>query len=223
MRTMAILLTLLAPAVLVCADAPAPASDDLAEASAGGVPLAGYPTEDPQDTTQLVVRRVWTGAGASPLGGLTPDGRYMTFVDWPRNDLALRDMQTGDVRYLTDRRAGDPEGAYPNESIVSPDGKRVAYHWYPGGWIWEMHVVDIDGSNRATLLEGVEGWAEPTDWTPDGEEILVGLQREDDGPFALALVSASDGSIRVLKEFSPGYGVTRDSPRMADMWSMTLR
>jgi Tol biopolymer transport system component len=157
-----------------------------------------------QDSTQLVLRRVWSGPLAASYGGLTPDGRFMTFVDRPRNDLALRDMRTGEVRHLTDRRAGDPEGAYPDESIISHDGKRVAYHWYAGGWVWELHVVDIDGSNRKILLRDVAGWAEPTDFTPDGRDLLVGLQREDDGPFALALVSISDGSTRVLREFDPG-------------------
>jgi len=155
----------------------------------------------PQDTGQVILRRVWSGPEASPWGGLSPDGRYVTFVEWPRGDLALRDMRTGEVRCLTNRSENDPEGAYPDVSIMSRDGRRVAYSWYPGDWVWEMHVVDIDGSNRKILLQGPEGNAEPFDFSPDGQEVLVSLPIPGERRKALALVSVADGSKRVLKEF----------------------
>ncbi len=162
-----------------------------------------------QDTSQLVLRRVWSGAQARPIGGLSPDGRYITFVD-SRSDLALRDMRTGEVKYLTNRRAGDPRGGYVDYAVVSHDGKRVAYHWYLGHRAWELHVVDIDGSNRRVLVDQAV-WTMPLDWTPDGRGILVMLRRDNDASTAIALVSASDGSVRVLKEFTQGGGDARFS------------
>jgi Tol biopolymer transport system component len=63
-------------------------------------------------------------------------------------------------------------------------------------------VVDIDGSHRKKLLEGIEGEIGWFGWTPDGRELLLALQREDAGPMPLVLVSTLDGSVRVLKDFA---------------------
>jgi Tol biopolymer transport system component len=153
-----------------------------------------------QDTSRMILRRVWSGPQANALGRVTPDGRYLTFVYWP--DVGLRDMQTGALRRVTDAAAWDTTGGYADMSVVSPDGKRVAYQWAPGWWAWALEVIDLDGSNRKTLLSGTPGTpgeAYPMDWTPDGRDVLTSIRRED-GSTALALVSASTGAVQVLTE-----------------------
>ena len=162
------------------------------------LPDTGHPQQ--QDTSRMVLRRVWSGPQANALGRVTPDGRYLTFVYWP--DVGLRDMQTGALRRVTDAAAWDTTGGYADQSVVSPDGKRVAYQWAPGWWAWALEVIDLDGSNRKTLLSGTPGTpgeAYPMDWTPDGRDVLTSIRREN-GSTALALVSASTGAVQLLTE-----------------------
>lgn len=184
----------------------------LAMLVAGGIPDMQRPAQtqllharalQQQDTSRMILRRVWSGPQANALGRVTPDGRYLTFVYWP--DVGLRDMQSGALRRVTDAAAWDPTGGYADMSVVSPDGKRVAYQWAPGWWAWALEVIDLDGSNRKTLLSGsspTPGEAYPMDWTPDGREVLIATRAN--GKAALALVSASTGAVRVLAEVDHG-------------------
>lgn len=166
-------------------------------------PSFAFTAEEVQDTT-LVMRRVWAGQGlVDDLGTPTPDGRLLTFVDWSTGNLAIRDMATGEFRNLTHKPISDP--GYGEYSVVSPDGKRVAYHWYPGGWVFELHVVDIDGSNDRILVAGEDvQYVAPDAWLPDGSAILARMERG--GENAIVLVSLEDGSIRVLKELGSRRG-----------------
>jgi len=149
------------------------------------------------------MRRVWSGPGVDNLGDPTPDGSHLTFVDWSTGNLAIRDMATGGVRNITTKETSG--GGYAELSVVSPDGKRVAYHWYPGGWIWELHVVDIDGSNHRVLVAGEDVlYVAPQAWSPDGTSILARLDRG--GENAIVLVSPENGSIRTLKSLGGRTG-----------------
>ncbi len=202
MRTMPMMLALFAPGLWLCTDGPARASGSDGMTLAGLLlgPVTG---QEAGDSTQMVVRRVWSGPWVDALGQPTPDGRFLTFMDWSTGNLAVREMSTGEVRHLTHKPTTD--AGYGELSAVSPDGKRVAYHWYPGAWTWELRVVDLDGTNDRLLLRDEEGgplYAPPRDWSPDGREILVSLTRGrgESARSAIVLVSVADGSVRVLKD-----------------------
>ena len=77
----------------------------------------------------LTVRQVWSGPPLVALGGVTPDGRYLTFVDWESGDLAVRDLATGKNRRLTGKGSWAQSDEFAESSVVSPDGQEVAYVW----------------------------------------------------------------------------------------------
>jgi len=153
-------------------------------------PSFAFTAEEVQDTT-LVMRRVWAGPDrVDDLGTPTPDGRLLTFVDWSTGNLAIRDMATGETRNLTHK--GISDAGYGEYSVVSPDGRRVAYHWYPGGWVFELRVVDIDGSNDRLLVAGDDvQYVAPYAWLTDGSAIVARMNRG--GENAIVLVSVEDG------------------------------
>ena len=63
-------------------------------------------------------------------GAPSRDGAYLTFDEWPSEDLAIHDFATGKDRPLTKHR-GTSEFVYL--SVPSPDGKHVAYGWSDRG------------------------------------------------------------------------------------------
>ena len=81
-------------------DADRAVDEDRAPTEAG---LMGSLGADPagQDSTPMVVRRVWGGPDVNLWGDVSPDGQHLTFVDGDGN-LAIRELGTGEVRRLTE-------------------------------------------------------------------------------------------------------------------------
>ena len=131
----------------------------------------------------------------------SPDGRLMVFTDWDNNDLAIRDMSTGQVRRLFAKpaTASKDDDSFPETPVFSPDLKQVAYLWWQNDRA-ELRITQTEpGSKPRTLLNTPEiTWYELAGWFPDGKSMLVFLKRPDKTR-DLSRVSASDGTITRLK------------------------
>ncbi len=176
-------------------------------------------------SSEMVTRRVW--AGPLVVGGLSPDGRYLSCVDGTTGDLALLDFATGKTRRLANKASLAEELEF---SAISPDGKEVAYTWKQeqksGIFSTGMRLVRLDGSPPRVLYSSENKFGAPTDWSLDGKYILTALV-EPDSTFQIALVTVADGSVRVLKtldgrwpgamKFSPdGRYIAYDFPQQQD-------
>ena len=146
----------------------------------------------------MKVRQVWAGPDDDLLGAPTRDGRYLTLQDWDSEDLAVRDLTTGQKRRLTHK---DPGFEFALMSLPSPDGQEVAYCWYNKDQIYDLRIVGMDGSNpRVLYASGQTKWVELSDWSPDGKSILAVFQGRDKKN-QIAQIAVKDGSVRVLKAF----------------------
>lgn len=144
------------------------------------------------------VRQVWAGPDDDFLGAPTRDGRYLTLQDWDSQDLAVRDLATGQKRRLTHK---DPGLESALMSLPSPDGQEVAYCWYNKDQFYDLRIVGMDGSNPRVLWASSQmKWVELTDWSPDGKSILAVFQGRDKKNH-IAQIAVKDGSVRVLKAF----------------------
>jgi Tol biopolymer transport system component len=163
----------------------------------------------PGSAPAVTVRQVWAGPEVDTLlGAPSRDGTYLTFRT-ESEDLAIRDLATGQIRQLTKHQTVR-QSAY--SSVPSPDGKQVAYSWDQEGG-GELRVVGLDGAEPRVLYSNAEvRWAQPTDWSPDGKNILAVLSRRD-RTSRIALVSTRDASVHILKNFDGGApGRPRFSP-----------
>jgi len=175
------------------------------------------------------IRPVWPKLKWDIEGAPSPDGKYLSYVDWDTGDLAYRELATGKTHRLTDIEKGSQESAYG--SSWSPDSTQIAYCWENDQEkYYDLRVIRID-NKEPRILQRVgyyDSWIGPCDWTPDGKHILVRLLEE---PFKFGLVSAADGSLRIIKEidilephnnpkggkFSPdGKYIVYDSQQNAD-------
>lgn len=155
-------------------------------------------------------RRVWAGPGVDGMGTPSPDGRFLSFTDWETGDLAVRELSTGTNRRLTGK-TGWESSAYAMHSVISPDGKQVAYAWYDDDQNFDLRIVGIDGTNPHVLYDREPlGYIRPYDWTPDGRHVLAVIYPGDHSSH-VALISTRDGSSRVLKAL-PGSDVMAGTP-----------
>jgi Tol biopolymer transport system component len=138
--------------------------------------------ELPQEAPQH--RRV---AGLRDLtGSVSRDGRYYAFTNWQSSQLGIKDLSSGEDRYIV---TPESEQAFPYAPKFAPDGRWIAYVWSNSGGTSELRVVNADGSGVRTIYRD---WLEPRDWSPDGSHILTIVSGW------VAVVSVADGSVTEL-------------------------
>lgn len=147
-------------------------------------------------------RPVWSGPHVTLLGGPSPDGRYLSFVEAATGELALRDLNTASERRLT-RKQHPGEFAY--FSTIAPRNKSVAYAWFNHDGFYELRLIRFDGTGERTLFRNPQaGFVQPCDWSPDGRRILTLFFRKDNIS-QIAWIDAESGAVQILKSLNWVY------------------
>jgi len=155
--------------------------------------------------SEFRLRQVWSGAGVDTLGAVSPDGRYLSFVDWVTGDLAIRELATGTNRRLTNKGPWTQSPEFALFSKWSPDSRRIVYQWYDKDESFELRVFDIQDSTVRTLFQSREKteYVQAFDWSPDGKSILAAIYGVADSAVErmvqLSLIPVDGGPVKVLK------------------------
>jgi Tol biopolymer transport system component len=167
--------------------------------------------------SELRLRQVWGGPLVDIMGAVSPDGRYLSFVDWISGDLAIRDLNSGTNRRLTNKGSWQQSPEFAMFSKWAPDSRRIAYQWYNENETFELRVIDIEDPTSHILYQPSKKseYIQPFDWTPDGKSILAGFYVEADQKEqmkgGLGLISVEEGSVRILKTQIGGHsGIPRE-------------
>ena len=156
------------------------------------------PASGPQQAHEL--RRVWSGSNLFNFywNEPSPDGRYISEIDWYTGNLAVTNLVTGEMEQVTQQTNNE---GFAYGSVFSPDGKQLAYRWFNNAdGSYDLRIIGVDGSNERILIEkrpDIRGIL-PTDWSPDGRHLLAAVERQD-LTVQLALIAVADGSMQVLK------------------------
>jgi Tol biopolymer transport system component len=148
------------------------------------------------------------------------DGRtvfHVTEEAVGENSLIATDLSTRQQRTLF-------QGNFLARGLhLSPDGRRLAFCHYDlrprsaGGdpANWSIYTVGVDGSNPRSLQLGTKPGTQRIGvvfhgWSPDGKELLFSTATDGnievldaDRTFQLKLLSVTDGSVRLWKDFGP--------------------
>ncbi len=183
-------------------------SDQKDIVSLGREKLKGLKKADPIAKTQgIVASQVWSPA--QDTYGVSPNGRYLNYIDWENISINIKDLHTGKSRQLSKTGTWNKPVQFPDKSIWSPDGKQLAYFWFDGNNT-ELHIINTDGSNNRIIAKGISGhgpW--PVTWTRDGKNILVFIKDKEDG------TDKTEGQKIVL--LSVDSGATKDLKRLKDL------
>lgn len=156
---------------------------------------------------EMVARRIWSGPDVDVEGGVSANGRYLSYVDWDTGDLAVRDLITGQNRRVTHKGSWSDSEEYAENSVPSRDGRQVAYAWFNKDDFYELRIGGIDGAHLRTLYRNPKvEYLEPMSWSPDGKEIVGTFWQKSIEEARIMEVSVADGSARVLKVFKSRPG-----------------
>lgn len=155
-------------------------------------------------------RAVWTGEDVDMFGRVSPDGRYLTFVQWAdTGNLALRDLATNTERLLTSY-SGPPYSAWAEYSAISADGSEVLYVWgSSNGGDTQTRELRRLGLNGASPKAPVTVFTAPSDlrffgpldWSKDKSFVATTMSKRD-GTGQIVTIRLADGAVTVLRPVS---------------------
>ncbi len=168
--------------------------------------LSGSKAPTKTGAAEFIIRQVWSEPGTDTSGSISPDGRYLTYVDWETGDLAVRDLVSGTNRRLTNKGSWEQSpGEMAMASKWSRDGRRIVYQWYTNDGVLELRVFDIKDSSIRTIhrRKSSQDWVRAFDWSPDGKYVLASVFVEatptQGREIGVGLISVEDGSFKALK------------------------
>jgi Tol biopolymer transport system component len=136
------------------------------------------------------------------LGAPSPDGHYFSFVDWEsgNGELAIMDLATREKHRLTHPSPGDESWYFVDNSLFSPDGKKLAFTRWKDDDSGELRIINADGSDERILWSSKDFYFWLNDWTSDSKYILGLIHGEKDNSNHMALVSVSNGDVHAIKD-----------------------
>ena len=147
---------------------------------------------------ELKIRQVWAGNDVDTMGSPSPDGRYLSFVDWSTGDLSVRDLTTGQNRRLTNKGTWQTSDEFALQAKWSPDGKQVAYIWFNKNSFWDLRIWEWERNSFRLLYSNREQKIyEIHNWSADGKYILVTLIGKD-RVLEVCLMDVKNGTYRTI-------------------------
>jgi Tol biopolymer transport system component len=161
------------------------------------------PLAQEDEKKDLLIRKVLPDTEIEPLGGPSPDGRYVSFVDWSSGgNISIIDLETKEIRSLTGFNDPDKQAYY---SSWSPDGKQIAFHWWNKDQ-YNLSVLDVQSAeSRDLIVSDKYSWIELGNWSSDSKYIFATLYLREAQKSQIARVSAADGAVEVLKTCEESY------------------
>jgi hypothetical protein len=149
-------------------------------------------------------RPVWTGPEVDIFGRISPDGRYLTYVDWfQTGNLMIHDMLKNTDHALTTNKSWKDGTGQASYSSISRDGKHVAYEWVTNDKNrYELLIARLEGTTigtpRVVISNPEIRNARPFEWSPDNKWIAVHITRLDNTT-QIGLVGVETGALKIFR------------------------
>ena len=115
------------------------------------------PMTKPEEPEGLKIRQIWRSRLLNDLGTVSYDGRFRSYVDWGLGNVGIHNLITDEKKVLTDDANLGESWQYALNTVISQDGKRIAYSWSHPYNTTALRLIDVDNPEPARnciLLHG---------------------------------------------------------------------
>ena len=156
---------------------------------------------------EIAIRQVWTGPDVDNSGSVSAEGEYLTFSDWSNGNLMIRNLKTSEKKQLTVEGTWKDSFQYVFNSLISPDGKQVAYSLYKYSGSCDLRLIKL-GNQTPVILCSDLGDITPGLWFSNGNKIIVQKYDISKKLWDLSSINIANGEVKSLikKELAPGPG-----------------
>jgi len=160
----------------------------------------------PESSKEIVLRQLWTGQGVDDFGSVSADGEFLTFTDWGTGNLMIRNLKTGENKPLTREGSWKSPEQYAEFSLISPDGKQVAYMWFSARGdtgSYELRLMQTDNQSPTIIYTcNKNEYMVPELWLSNNKKIIVQKYIGRD-KWQLSSIDLTSKKISLLKEKIP--------------------
>ncbi len=144
-------------------------------------------------------RQVWFGPTVDSTGGISRDGRWLSYSDGGTGEVIVRDLQSGQERRYSPKSSASEANGQAYRSLLSADGSRLLVLWQtpaiaPGA---SVRLIDLKASGAVKVVYEKHEWIALSAWSPDGRVVAIQLHR--DNAWQIGLMSIPDGTLTILK------------------------
>ena len=174
--------------------------------NAGGPPnsVVFFSARDGHPNNQIYVMnpdgsgplRITYDAASDVDPDISPDGKHIVFTSnqTGNNDIFVED-RSGAVRNLTNNPANDEWARW------SPDGKQIVFDSNRDGGVFEVYVMNADGTGTPAQLTYPPMLSRYPSWSPDGKQIIFRRGIDIDTINA----DGSGAPVRLTSEIPPSF------------------
>jgi Tol biopolymer transport system component/Skp family chaperone for outer membrane proteins len=158
---------------------------------------AGGKAEEPKG---IRIKQVWKKPYTDFLGSVSPDGRFLAYIDWGEGDLAIHDLISGENKILTHEADLGLAKGFAMEPIFSKNGKQIAYSWWHPNHTYDLLFVDVNNPSPRKLYRREGEHVSPASWLSD-KELIFSRYNYAAKTAQFCSLNISDGTIRELRPF----------------------
>jgi Tol biopolymer transport system component len=151
---------------------------------------------------EIAIRQVWTGNDVDNSGSISADGEYLTFTNWVTGNLEVRNLKTNKNNQVTNYGSWKDSVQYVDKSLISPDGKQIAYLWYKergDKGIYELRLIKVGNQTPVTLYYCIRNeYIIPEFWLSNGNKIIVQQYNSSNNVWQLSSVNITNGEFQLL-------------------------
>ena len=178
------------------------------------MPLAELeqPVIEPEEPEGLKIRQIWKSNLLNDLGTVSYDGRFRSYVDWGVGNVGIHNLMTDEKKVLTDDVNLGESWQYAENTVISRNGKQIAYSWSNPYNTTALQIVEVDNPKPELLYRKTGEELYPSAWLSD-KEIVAFRYIPDNRTMQIVTVNIPDKTIRIKKTFTIGqFGGLACSP-----------
>ncbi len=141
------------------------------------------------------------------MGEVSPDGRFLSLVEWNSGNTGILDLETGELKLITYTGHWGESSSFGDLLIWSQDAKQLTYYWYEEG-LAEVRVYDMESEQSSVLFPyNSTAMPSPATWSSDGKSLLALNEQDNHVTDSIVIIDPDTGSSRLVKTLKENWHI----------------